>query len=95
MSNTPTTCQTEFIASWNDWEGAVCCKLEDYERVETELAAATKRLAEIEQAAERYLSKWNEWHRESSHNGKMHTTHPSCMECSIIDAARKSKEGGE
>ena len=28
------TIKTEFVASWNDWDGAVCVTLEDYEKLE-------------------------------------------------------------
>ncbi len=58
VSDTPRTdaptSDTEFIASWNDWEGAVCCKLEDYERLERELAAERKRADEAERDAKRW-----------------------------------------
>jgi len=35
MSKKPTV-QTEFIASCNNWEGAYCVKLSDYEKLERE-----------------------------------------------------------
>jgi hypothetical protein len=37
MDDTPRT-RTEFIASWSDWEGAICVTLVAYERLERELA---------------------------------------------------------
>lgn len=43
---TPST-RTEFIASWNDWDGAVCVTLEAYEAMEKRAIEAERRLSAL------------------------------------------------
>ena len=38
--------RTEFVASWKDWEGAVCVTFDDYEALEREVAGLREQLAE-------------------------------------------------
>jgi len=39
------TPRTEFVASWNDWDGAMCVTLDDYETLRRKLSAAQSDLA--------------------------------------------------
>jgi hypothetical protein len=52
--NDAPSCHTEFVASWNDWEGAVCVNLEDYEKLERALSAERKRADDAEADARRW-----------------------------------------
>ena len=45
MDSTTPKVRTEFVASWKDWEGAVCVTLDDYEALEREVAALREQLA--------------------------------------------------
>ena len=62
--------RTEFIASWNDWEGAVCVSLEDYNR-----AVEEGRRQMREEASEECKRQRKEGSRFSSDDYKNGCTH--------------------
>ena len=40
--------RTEFVASWNDWEGTVCVSVDDYNEIERKYEAALARCEALE-----------------------------------------------
>lgn len=40
QSDAAPSCHSEFVASWKDWNGAVCVELADYERLERVIGRA-------------------------------------------------------
>ena len=57
MSSDAPQCHSEFVASWNDWEGAVCITLEDHERLlkaSRSESGTTDRNAVLEETAQHF-----------------------------------------